>query len=202
MTCLVVGCNQWIGFHVVNELLENDIQVDGIESEQGNAILSLFFGRNSLFSFVSADVKKHYDTIIFTDELQVLPHAQADCMLRMISDDAHLGNMQADLCIYTPILFGEWMPMEHDGFYYQQQFITFDSNRMKTSGVYIEDFTKGLLQWMKIKHLPTDLIVKSIREKGVKEKNLKDAIYLRDKSPISDNIKKVREHFDRYKASY
>lgn len=202
MACLVVGCNHWIGFHIVNELLANDLQVDGIEDTQGNELLSLFFGRNSSFSFVSTDVKKHYDTIIFPGKEQVLPHAVTDCMIGIGSDDGSFTKKPNSLFIHPPILFGEWMPMEETGFYDQQQVVAFDSERLKSRGVYMKDFAKGLIQWMSITQLPAELIVKSIREKDQKDEKQENVIYLRDNVSVDENIKKVREHYERYKASY
>lgn len=202
LTCLVIGSNHWIGFHIVNELLAQDIQVDGIEEKQGNELLSLYFGRNSSFSLVTDDVNKHYDTIIFSDKKQLLQHVQADRIFEIIGDEEQLKNATNSICIHPPILFGEWMPIKDGGVYDRQQWIGFDSAVLQTSGVYIEDFAKGLIQWMHTRQLPAELVVKSIRDKAHDKGKRGNTIYLRDHISVQENIKKVCDHYERYSALY
>ncbi len=69
MDFLIANCYDWIGFHIVNKLLENGYDVDGYDhSSEDDHHLSMFLGRNSSFTFVKDITAKNYRTSIILDE--------------------------------------------------------------------------------------------------------------------------------------
>lgn len=185
MTYLVAYCNNWIGFHVVNELLDNGFAVDGMLDEKGNEDLSMFFGRNSSFTFVQTSGRKKYDA-------------------KIIIDDHHVkwNTNKREITINTPLLFGEWMPMNEKGLYKNNENILFDSELFRSKAIYVKDFTKGLIQWLQTPYLPQTLEVRSAKEKNNKDVKLENAIYIRDNVPISNKVKLVQDHYNRNKERY
>lgn len=204
MTYLVVNCNDWLGFHIVNTLLENDFNVDGIEDQNKNDHLSMFFGRNSSFSFVDSTVKRKYDTVIYTGDEDELKGIQSE--RKVFISDNNTGikgtSKKSEVYINTPFLFGEWMPMDEKGVYRNQEYIPFESELFKTTAVYINHFTKGLVQWLKTPELSQVLEVKSAKQTDKDDVKFENSIYLRDNIPIMEDVKKVLDHYQLYKDIY
>ncbi|UJL47616.1 hypothetical protein KFZ58_07055 [Virgibacillus sp. NKC19-16] len=197
MSILVDNCNHWIGFHIVDELLENSYTVDGIGDE--DSVLAMFLGRNSSFNFVKPDVKKHYDTaIIIGDQSNTGIKSGQSLIINPVLVDRVENRVE----INVPLLFGEWMPMNEKGFYYNNTFITFDSDFFQTEAIYIKDFTKGLMQWLKMKELPSTLEVRSEKNKDNQHVKLENAVYIRDNRPMEEKVKSVLEHYYLYKKFY
>lgn len=196
MTILVGNCNNWIGFHIVNDLLLANYTVNGIGDENEN--LSMFLGRNSSFEFVGPDVKKNYDIAISIGNQ--LATIQSDRTL--IINAIHEQKKDNEVTIKVPLLFGKWMPMNEHGLYKNDELITFDSNYFKTEAIYIKDFTNGLLQWLKAEYLPFNMNVDSVRNKAKENVKLENSIYISDNRPIEENLENVLEHYRRYNSFY
>lgn len=58
MSILVMDCNDWRTYHIVEMLLQNDYKVDAFLTTSTEEDLSMFFVRNSSFSIVTEDVQK------------------------------------------------------------------------------------------------------------------------------------------------
>lgn len=202
MAILVADCNSWIGYHVVNELLENDYKVHGINSERGNDTLSMFFGRHSLFTFVNAGERKVYDAAIIIGDGTEIGEIETSRFVILSNSNRKLPEYKNKIIIKTPLLFGEWMPMNEKGFNRNNELIAFDSDLFHAEAVYIKDFTKGLIQWLQTPSLPRVLEVKSAKEKEKKNLKLENSVYIRDNVPISEKLKLVQDHYHQYKDSY
>ncbi|MGY0692783.1 hypothetical protein ACW2QC_08325 [Virgibacillus sp. FSP13] len=205
MSLFVTNCFQWVGFHIVNYLIEHDFKVDGFDEiktgKQEN--LSMLVGRNDLFSLVTEkNQKKAYDMLILNGSHESQLDVQANRTFRLCSDSS--GNKRAPrtTIIKLPLLFGEWMPMNEKGMYAQNTFIPFDSADFLHNGVYIEDFINCLAQLIQMNHLPSFIEIKSAKNKARKEKELEKTIYPRDIRPIEENVKKVLEHYNRFYDLY
>src|SRR5699024_7100614 len=115
MTVLVMNCNHWIGFHLVDRLLEMEYEVNGVLNEEENDDLTLFFGRNSQFSLVSSIENIIYDTCFIIGEIKEDRKVKANQII--VVDEHHqlkaTDNPNAHI-VRPPLLFGEWMPITKD----------------------------------------------------------------------------------------
>ncbi|PAV29206.1 hypothetical protein CIL05_12475 [Virgibacillus profundi] len=199
MTFLVASCNHWIGFHIVNALLEEGYEVDGVSGEAGNENLPMFFGRNSLFTMVNANERKDYDIVIIIDETLNMERIESKRIIKIgeISDGSentvHIKNL---------LLYGEWMAMNEKGIYSNNEFIPFNSKTFQDEAIYIKDFTKALIQWLKTDELPSNLHVKSSKNKDDKGLKLENTIYLRDNIPKEEKLKTVLTHYKEFIKLY
>lgn len=187
MTFLVENCFHWIGFHVVNLLLEDGYEVIGADviNTSKKEHLEMFVGRNDGFTHIT----EKSDHILY------------DAVIRIGDNELEIHKGQTST-IKLPLLFGEWMPMNVDGFYSGDTFISFESNYFLTEGVYIEDFLKILMQCIQSSQLPSVLKVRSANKGKDTEVKLENSIYIRDNVPIQNNAKVVVNHFKKFKAIY
>ncbi|WP_164669480.1 hypothetical protein [Virgibacillus doumboii] len=190
MLFLVENCFHWIGFHVVDFLLENGHRVDGMDdmSTDKKEHLSMFVGRNELFTHVTETERETaYDTTI---------------TIRKDDELVLTLNNGSTTKINFPLVYGKWMPMEPEGMYYNNQFIRFNSDHFLSEAVYIEDVLQSLIQWVKSSNLSPVLEVKSIHEKHRENKKLENSIFIRNNRPIKENVNIVINHYETYKNFY
>lgn len=188
MLFLVENCFHWIGFHVVDFLLENGHKVDGSDnlSTDKKEHLSMFVGRNKSFTHVT-DIDAAYDWTITINE-------GSEMTITM-----HNGRTTR---VKLPLIFGEWMPMKQEGVYRGDKLIPFDSDCFLTEAVFIDDFLKSLIQWVESSHLSPVLEVRSIYKKEQEDKRLENSIYVRNNRPINDTINIVKKHYETYGEFY
>src|SRR5699024_11747942 len=70
MIFLVENCFHWLGFHIINRLLDNGYQVDGMDDldTDKKEHLSMFVGRNELFrQITSRERNTDYDISMQAD---------------------------------------------------------------------------------------------------------------------------------------
>ncbi|WP_249870126.1 hypothetical protein [Oceanobacillus saliphilus] len=208
MSVLVVNCNQWLGYHVVNVLLENDYNVRGIAgNEKGHSQdnesmlmeddLSLFFGRNSSFTMIAPDENKTYDIGIIAGDYEHKLNQKVGKLFVINPRTEQIRLIKHGSCtiIKVPLLFGEWMPMNEEGIFLLNEFIPFTSDYFKETAVYAGDFVRALIQWLEIPALPSVLHVYSSKYERNTDTILDKAIYLRDNMPISEKVKSVVNHY-------
>ncbi|RDW18261.1 hypothetical protein CWR48_11800 [Oceanobacillus arenosus] len=196
MSILVINCNHWIGYHVVNALLNHDYLVDGIENEMESDDLSMFFGRNSLFSFYNQRQRKQYDTCICVGDYGKMEAVKANRIF-FINPQESSGrmNLENTTTILASHLFGEWMPMNKKGYYDQQAFITFDSNDFKENAIYIGDFTDGLIQWLGSSKISDKLEIKSEHKDGRENDASGNGIYISASLPLEKRVTALQQHY-------
>ncbi|WP_100011471.1 hypothetical protein [Lentibacillus sediminis] len=195
MKILVADCSHWIGFHITNALLENDYQVDGVRGENKNEHLEMFFARNSNFTFTETNTKTKYDAAVIAGRDRVPEEVEAERIF-VINGSREKGSRV--IPVYIPYLFGEWIPMQEEGFYQGEEFISFASQEFREGAVDIKDAAKGLLQLLKAKKLPEEIILDPSR-KGEKLENL---LFLRNNRPIERSLKTLQSHYQQYKGLY
>ncbi|SFA82346.1 hypothetical protein SAMN04488072_102127 [Lentibacillus halodurans] len=187
MVVLVENCFHWIGFHIVNHLLENGYNVDGTDklNTDKKEHLSMFVGRHELFRHISPLEKRN----------------AYDAFLRIDDDELKLEKNHP-VIIKLPIIFGEWMPMSQEGMYVQHDFIRFDSEQFLSEAVYVKNVLKSLQQWIHSSDLPSVLEVKSFHDRRTDNVKLENAIYIRNNRPIAESINIVKDHYEMYKKFY
>jgi len=203
MSFLVTNCFEWVGFHMVNQLLEKGYEVDGIDEETTafKEHLSMFLGRNSAFRLKTRDELTSYDMAIVIGEDPCTEVLKARKMMNISCNKIQAKRKASMTTIHVPVLFGEWMPMNERGMYVGNQFISFDSAQFLSEAVYIKDFINGLFQWMQANDLPSSLEVKS-KDSESRAVKLDNTVYIHDNERTEDKLKKVLNHYRNYQHFY
>jgi len=200
MSLLVINCNHWIGFHLVNSLLELEYAVDGVINEEEDNDLSMFFGRNSLFSFVSSKQNMAYDACFIIGEKTWEKEIPSERVFFINPDhpidDTDLENATV---ITTPLLFGEWMPMNKHGLYQDDEWVSFKSERFLEDGVYIKNFINSLLQLIKVEKLPSRITIYS-KNKRNETSTLENTVFIRDNGNIEEKVNQIITHYKKYRT--
>src|SRR5699024_5331671 len=138
MSHLVTNCFDWEGFHMVNQELDKGHEVEGDDEETTDfkEHLSMFLGRNSEFRMKTRDELTSYDTAIVIREDPCTDVLKARKMLNISCNKIQAKREASMTTIHVPILFGEWMPMNEQGMYVGNQFISFDSAHFLSEAVY------------------------------------------------------------------
>src|SRR5690625_890883 len=70
---LVTNWTNWLGYHLINKLLQENFQVYGLidDQEQRFNHFAAYFARNSLFSFVEVNELSNYTEIIILGDVQL-----------------------------------------------------------------------------------------------------------------------------------
>src|SRR5699024_6793172 len=119
MSFLVTCCFDWVGFLMVNQLLEKGHEVDGVDEETTDfkEHLSMFLGRNSAFRLKTRDELTYYDTAIMSGEEPCTDVMKARKMMNISCNKIQAKRKASMTTIHEPVLFGEWMPMNERGMY-------------------------------------------------------------------------------------
>ncbi|MFC4559304.1 hypothetical protein ACFO3D_13980 [Virgibacillus kekensis] len=188
MTVLVENCFDWLGYHILEELLENDYETAGVDeiTTDFKEHLSMLVGRNALFRHITEPERENkYDSSIVVKSDQLI-----------ITRDGQQTTVE------LPLLFGEWMPMNEAGIYRQNNHIPFDSNFFQKNAVYVDDFVRSLLLWMKASQLPGVLEVKSATDDKEVNIKLENSVYIRNNIPINELVGLVKNHYNKYRNIY
>lgn len=198
MSVLVVNCNHWLGFHIINTLLEHDFKIDGIINPSLPDDLLLFFGRNSDFQMVNEN-KREYETCIIIGNHTNVQEFKARKKL-LINEIQQIERRTEVITIHPPILFGEWMPMNENGIYHNNKFILFESEEFKNNALSIHSFTPVLLQLLQNSCRMNEFYVYPRQER---EKNSeKNAIYIREDESKKKYVADLRNHYKRHRKFY
>ncbi|MEC5423617.1 hypothetical protein QGM71_08950 [Virgibacillus sp. C22-A2] len=201
MTYLVVNCNQWIGFHITESLLDDGRMVHGVINETIDDSLTMFFGRNSSFTLAEPVTSEFYENAVIIHDVKDNTEIQAKRKI-FIDPSDRVKDSDSIVSIKAPLLFGEWMPMNENGLYSNNKFIRFDSPYFKQNAVYIKDFTKSLLSWLEKSKLQSEIVVKSSSNRTKEDVKLENSIYIRDNVPTEENLERVLNHFKLYSKFY
>lgn len=196
---LIINCFHWIGYHIADSLLEQGRSVDGmdcIDSKQKDH-LSMFFGRNDLFSMINQHDLSQHDTVIIVGNASVLPNILAERKI-IIDNRIHLHAPDC-ISIAIPFLIGEWMPMNEKGVYVDGNMIPLESELLRTEAVYVRDFTEILLQWLHIMVLPKKI---EVRSRNSQQNRLENSMHILNNRPKGEMIKRLKAHYRKNKYVY
>ncbi|MUK90588.1 hypothetical protein GMD78_19715 [Ornithinibacillus sp. L9] len=203
MSILIANCFHWVGFHLLNELLDRGIEVAGIDAldTDRKEHLSMFIGRNSSFSFIDNSEASNYETFIIIDNSDDIPSNFTSRKIKIGFGESR-EEKENIVHVHAPILYGEWMPMNEKGCLHQERFIDFDSEEFQSEAIYIGDFVKAFIQWLKVDNLPGHIEVRTKKNNEDQALKLENSIYIRDNVPKEENLKRVLAHYRRYKEFY
>ncbi|WP_296361125.1 MULTISPECIES: hypothetical protein [Virgibacillus] len=189
LVTVVANCNHWIGFHITNQLLEQGLKVEGIVDCKKDDSLSLFFGRNSNFSFYSGDTNEIYEQFICIGSIQEDVNISAElCVTLAHPSTVHPFTSLNGVIIELPLLFGEWMPMSENGMYFQGEFVPFSSDYFLQHAIYIHDFIDVFLKWLEMYEVGEE-------KQNVNKIKLDNYIDIKDNRPKEATVNQVIQHF-------
>lgn len=202
MTVLVVNCFDWIGFHLVNELIQDGYDIDGLDTvaRPNKEHLSMYLGRSSRFTEVKKCDVKQYSVAIIIGEYKQSKAIQAERIITIQMTHSNGEEQQVGTTIKPAFLFGEWMLMDEQGVYNNRRYYSFFKPKFEEAAIYIKDFTEIMLQLLQEKKLPSTLDIRSEKEKM--ESVQDQSIYIREKTAIHLTIKKLIKHYKRFKEFY
>ena len=198
MEILVINITNWIGYHITNRLLEEGYEVKGLMTEEAGGHLLHFFKRNSNFQLLENPGDEFYETVICVGRFPEYP-VEIGRLILINSRKAPPG-ITDTLTIQSPYLFGEWMPMNADGYYEKERWLAFNSTDFKENGLYIDDFLQPLISWLKQNPSTDDIQIRSARAK--KREKLEKFFFVKENKPIEDNVQQVLSHYERFKDLY
>lgn len=160
---LVIGCFNWVGYHLTDALLVNGDKVVGIDhldyikKEQ----LALNIGRNSNFTFYETIDESKLNELdpkaIFvfdsTIDFNYKDFLDVRCFTKSYEKHARKNIIE----ITQPYLYGEWMERTETGYYQDKIFIPFDSKLFSEKAVYIKDFVGALIQLVDASLVPESI---------------------------------------------
>ncbi|BAC13158.1 hypothetical protein [Oceanobacillus iheyensis HTE831] len=201
MRVLVVNCNSWVGYHIVDALLMEEFLVDGVVDNDEPGSLEMFFGRNSLFEEVTLQTTKSYDIGIITDDFITeleLPKGVKRWITISTNRDKRIQSRSVTMtCIYPSLLIGEWMNMNKQGIYRYDEFIRFDSDYFKEQAIYITDFVNALLKWIQLEKLPASFQVFP-KQENISNKKVEKMVFLRKNRSIDTIIQLLKKHYEQF----
>lgn len=195
----VSHCFHWIGFHIVNHLLENGYSVTGNEHAltDKQEHLAMMIGRNDLFTLLIDDTPKgKYTHVILPNENSDVPQEiDAVKTFKLSREEGQHDKRMVD--VRTPLLFGEWMPMNENGMYVDGKYIPFDSETFQNDAVYIGDFIASLMLCLMSSHQPGKLAIKP--KSSISAERDRQAVFLRERRPVDQQLRTVVAHYKRFK---
>lgn len=199
MSFLVTNCYDWVGFHIVNQLLENGYEVDGINNSSNDpSHLAMFLGRNSSFTLTTKEKMSEYDFTFVIKKCSFIDEIKSKLLVEINIIKQSKKMDENFLFIKQPLLFGEWMPMNNKGMYYNKNYILFNSSKFQTEAIYIKDFIHALLNWINQPSLSTSVV----KDSNSTDKKFVKNMYFRNNESKEVKLKNVLEHYKRYKDFY
>lgn len=202
MEIVIIGCYDWIGFHLANKLVEEGISIIGVdnsESEKADT-MSLFFGRNAAFSHYKSENeilkrKRSPDAIFiihqsvsdeWLESFKDIPIIT--CIKKNSSIEPTVGTM-----IILPDLYGPWMPTNGKD-------CKIISKQIPESSIYIEDFTNWLKQLVNVADLPKQIDFSVLDSEKRDENEVLPNFDKRTKK--EDGINYLLEHITKFPQFY
>ncbi|GIO25743.1 hypothetical protein [Ornithinibacillus bavariensis] len=204
MEVLVYNCFHWIGFHYVNFLLEQGVEVVGMDNidTDKKENLAMFLGRNSLFHLMNPQSSLTIPIAIIIGNNPLPNHITVDKVIRITNNIQSLREQENTVTISTPILYGEWMDMTEEGVILDNRTVPFNSEEFRSTAIHVKEFIQATLPLLEKTSSQAMIKVFSrnvFLDDAVK---LENSLYIRDNIPIEKRMKKIFEHYERYKDLY
>lgn len=200
MEILIMNYNDWIGFHLVEAFLNEGYTVHGVKGKDSNENLEDFLARNSNFHVQRKLEKKTYSFIICPGDSEQL--AKRDAEQLILINSPNIKQDDGILLINIPLLYGEWMPMDEEGFYVNGHKIEFGSEIFKKEAIYIGDFITLFLQWLRKTTNLEEIRMKLGKNKDNQAVKLEKTFFVDENVPIGDELEKVITHYKKYQQFY
>jgi hypothetical protein len=150
MVVTINPCFHWIGYHITSGLLQEGVEVIGIDpiTDDKSDLLYMFVGRNSNFQhFFQEHDKENY---VQKAEDEITVEYVEDCLL--IKRAAEIKEW-----VDLPMLYGEWMDLDRYGLKGHDSLIKWIE---KNDAVYIGSFIEDL--YLSLRHEKPCIVKKRI----------------------------------------
>ncbi|WP_138416458.1 hypothetical protein [Aquibacillus sediminis] len=206
---VVSRCFNWIGYHLVDQLLQQGQEVIGIDDIKTpkQEHFALLIGRNSLFTHQEtveeARKEGEIDTLFTIND-----HERAESLSDLkTSKWIHLSNQAIRdgdhiINVHLPLLYGEWMPRDAEGCYVQQQYIRFDSDTFKHQAIYIQDFVQALIQLVKSEQLPKTVDMYPLKRLERAQTKQENHLFIRELAPLEKRHQDLLTHYQKFQQIY
>jgi hypothetical protein len=204
MEVLVYNCFNWIGFHYVNFLLHKGMVVKGVDKVDSDKKENfyMFVGRNSSFELIDSLNNNECNLAIVIGEHFPTDKQDFNRVVKICNEPQGDDNNNSCVMVNAPLLFGEWMDMSEEGILWKNRMISFSSQEFLVNAVYIEDFIKATYPLLDGTLTSEQIMVYSKKKTQGEAQKLENSISIRDNIPIEQNVRKVLEHYQRYKDFY
>ncbi|WP_226576917.1 hypothetical protein [Halobacillus litoralis] len=148
MLVTVHPCFHWVGFHTSTHLLQEGVEVIGVDpiEDKRADFLYMYVGRNSNFQhfFQEADKDNH------------VHQTEDEIVVEYVENSVHVRHSNGnEKWIELPKLYGEWMDLEKIGVQNESRLMEWVK---KNEAVYIGDFVEDLIPFL-CKGVPFELTV-------------------------------------------
>lgn len=210
---LISGSFNWVGFHFVQKLLETGNEVVGVDclDTEKKENLSMYIGRNSLFTHIDniGDLllrnKQDFKAIFLINhdlEEESLISLTRDNIFNFYHGKQETTYSDRVIQVELPLLYGEWMPRNEEGFYQKEEFFRFDSKQLEEEAIYIEDFVQSFLQIISSSNVPNHIKMEPLKKKRDREDCEDEIIFVRETQPIKNRLEILDEHYQTFKKLY
>ncbi|WP_112180137.1 MULTISPECIES: hypothetical protein [Paraliobacillus] len=197
---IIIGCFNWIGYHLTDALLVNGEKVVGVD-HLGNPKkeeLALNIGRNANFTL--------YEKIDASNLKELDPKAIFVFDARVDSNCTYSFDGRCFICtnegvaknniieITPPLLYGEWMERTATGYYQDHTFIKFNSDLFNDKAIYIKDFVYAMVQLIDASVLP-DSITYYTPTQTMNKPTYKDELFILPSMPNKKRLAKVDDFY-------
>lgn len=140
MLVTVNPCFHWVGYHLCSALLQEGIEVVGIDDmrEDKSDHLYMYIGRNSNFQhFYTKDDKESY-----------IHQNNNERVVTLVGDQLHVADRGSDSSaqlVELPSLFGEWMTMDKIDVRSKDELYQWVKDN---DAVYVGDFVKSFIPYL------------------------------------------------------
>ncbi|GGM24982.1 hypothetical protein GCM10011351_08340 [Paraliobacillus quinghaiensis] len=206
---VIIGCFNWIGFHLLETLLQNGEEVIGVDQldHPKREHLSMFVGRNANFTYYETldQVKKnnlnnHIQAVFMCDQVQSF-NRKSISSLKYIQFFPKQKGQQEVIEVKLPLLYGEWMDRDENGIYNSNEFIQYDSALFKEKAIYIKDFIGAIIQLSDASNSPSTVSYYTPEQLQEQQSSVTDLFILPSNSPTR-NLEKVEAHYQRFNEMY
>ncbi|WP_217585941.1 hypothetical protein [Lentibacillus saliphilus] len=201
MCVLVENCFHWVGYHLVQQLLDDNEEVDGIDDQRTlkQVHLAMYVARHAQFQLLQNPEinweERQYSIHITVDTSVEVLETKPNGALTLTTSSQDTSTSDT---IELPLLFGEWMPMTEDGMYRENgDWIGFQSEQFANEAVYVVDFMKVLVHCIK-----KNLLDSTSSSSENRNKSLAKCVKIQDNSPMNTNLETVKAHYIQHKTYY
>lgn len=200
MIVKIVNCFHWIGYHLTNHLLEQGLEVHGIDEidTDKKELFSQFVGRNDRFMLDDKNINAQRNDVTIEINSQ-LSHQQKETII-ILKKKRRTNSHAESSSIKVPIVIGEWMPKDDieklaDGF---------QTDAFLNKAIRIEDLLVVCYQWLNKETLmPQAFQLLPRKSNEISHESFKENdVYLRDNTSIQNYAKEVLKHYNQYKDLY
>lgn len=207
---VIVGAFDWIGYHIIEQLLsdgEKVVGVDKLDSELKTHFL-LSIGRNANFTFMD-ESSETYHKIQQQSVEHILLINRSDQNYINLTKKVDVYSLHTnvltdrnDLVTYIrmPLVYGVWMPRDSSFLRWDKEVISFNSELFKKSAVAIEDFIFTVFQIIGASLKPN--VIQVCMKKNETNQHDISNLYMIEQRNFKNKLTELESHYQQFKQLY